>query len=184
MNFTLPKDDYKLLYDIIKPDLKRGPYICGGSVMHWLENKESVRGITDIDIYCKDDNQQAQLELQFKSVTGMILKCETQRALTFSYNDYMIQIIKMYTGTVETVLNSFDITACKVATDGFELFAMPNAIDHIQEKKIEILEPKPESVRRVIKYLIKGYSLDDTTFDRIAAKQDTVWKYGYESANY
>jgi hypothetical protein len=50
----LPSDE-KYILDLIQPNLETGPWIAGGAVLRWLENKPL--GHHDVDVFCKDHQQ-------------------------------------------------------------------------------------------------------------------------------
>lgn len=62
--------------------------------------------------------------------------------------------------TIESLIESFDFTACKMATDGQTLYVHENAINHARNKFISFTDNIPfpiATMKRIEKYAIKGY---------------------------
>lgn len=187
----IPKADRDIIA-LIQPSMEDGPWIAGGACLHWIQHpNQSVAGVSDIDIYCKN-------ERQIRNVRRRLSLCctesyETKNAVSFVKNVvvdstpyvYTIQIIKITVGqTAESIVDTFDIEACKVATDGIDMYASEQTLSDIQDKIIRIYLIREESVRRILKYMIKGFSLDPTTYKRLGNTQDIVWDFNYSSEEY
>lgn len=186
-----PSADDMTIIDIIEPTMANGPWIAGGACIHWLSNPYvSVSGITDIDVYVKDTDQLNFLRQKIltSSRYSSSLVSNTGNAVTFKIvgpKTWIVQIIKVHTGnTPAEVLDDFDIQACKIITDGHNIYAEPNALDDAANKIIRINNIKEDSVRRITKYLMKGYSLDEDTFNRLSSFPEVNWDFEYEPGEY
>jgi hypothetical protein len=189
----IPQID-KQIVDIINPDFESGPWICGGACMSWIQGEE-LPTYRDIDVYFKNATQWQLFVTQMKKIypdtngrfsyTHVV---ETDNSLTFwlqaDGHQWTIQAIKLYySETIEEIFSKFDITACKIATDGktFKV-GSPETVNHIFNKIIDIPELKLNSVARVIKYLSKGYTLTEETYDKLSASTTTVWDFKYDTS--
>jgi hypothetical protein len=179
---NLPKIDAYLL-QLIKPDLVNGPWIAGGAVLQWF-NKSTV-GSHDVDVFFKNERQFQSLldffqkaalsnfELDSNNIKNCSLIFSSDNAYTFKYDQWHIQLIKThFFDSVDALLNHFDITACKLATDGTQWYTNhPSTIDHIENKILDMDRIRSDmAVKRLFKYWIYGYQ---PTVDLIERLQQT-----------
>jgi hypothetical protein len=183
----------KQIVDLIKPDFVNGPWICGGACMSWIQGQE-LPAYRDIDVYFKNETQWHLFVTQMKKIYvdtngkfSYTHVTETDNSLTFwlkaAGHQWTIQAIKLYySETIEEIFSKFDITACKIATDGntFKV-GSSETVNHIFNKIIDIPDLKLNSVARVIKYLAKGYTLTEETYDKLSASTTTVWDFKYDT---
>jgi hypothetical protein len=196
MEAKIPSDD-KTIVDIIQPDFENGPWICGGACMSWIQGEE-VPSFRDIDVYFKNETQRQQFVDKLRNIHltdskfshSMVQDTENSSTMWIHEKDergndvrqWTVQAIKLYySNTVEEVFGKFDITACKIATDGktYRVGSL-DTIDHIKNKIIDIPSLKQNSVSRITKYLAKGYILTEDTYNRLIFATDTVWDFKYD----
>jgi hypothetical protein len=202
MNITkinVAKED-KPIVEIIAPNMVNGPWIAGGACIHWLRNEgsltHSVQHWTDIDIYCSSTKQiEEVLERMLNAkIYDVVVSHDSNNAVSLHVRKkgigasgklYTIQIIKKTVyNTPEDVINDFDIIACKIISDGNDYIAADQTLADIYNKVVRIEKLKPESSRRLLKYLAKGYSLDADTYKRLGEQKETIWSFGYTEDDY
>lgn len=104
--------------------------------------------------------------------------------ITIGQKQWTIQAIKLYySDNINQIFDKFDITACKISTDGKTFrVGSPHTVHHIFEKIIDIPVLKKNSVARIVKYMAKGYSLTEETYDRLIFDNETIWDFGYDNS--
>jgi hypothetical protein len=188
----LPATD-QIILEIIKPNLVDGPWIAGGACIQWLQGG-SVSGCTDIDIFCKNERQHnntLKRIVAYSGVLEVVNRVETQNAVSLivrhlpTHMHYNIQVIRITMGrTPERIIEQFDIDACKIATDGYHIVASEQTLSDIENKIIRIKHIQHDSVRRIMKYLLKGFSLDPETYERLKSEPDAKWEFNFKSEEY
>jgi hypothetical protein len=168
MKTQVHRDD-KPFIEVIKPNMKNGPWIAGGAVLQWI-NKMPV-GLSDIDVFCKDE-QQAREVLKRVSGFGYGSMHKTANAITMkdlSWNKkpytQMVQIIHcVYFESPEQILDSFDFSMIQLVTDGTEVIHGPNTLKDIRSKSIRVTKFNGEHfLKRLTKYITYGYTpLEET----------------------
>jgi len=179
----LPSDDL-YLRQLIKPDLINGPWIAGGAVIQWIRG-QSVSS-HDVDIFFRNETQYRTLEKFFQEASvsayeypmGVAdntanessLIFSSDNAKTFRYNHWKIQLIKTrFFDSVDDLLKQFDITACKVASDGQSWYTNhPHALQHINDYVLDMDVIRPETViKRLFKYWTYNYQPTADLIERI-----------------
>lgn len=178
----LPVDDV-YLRKLINPDLVNGPWIAGGAVIQWIRG-EPVRS-HDVDVFFKNQQQYQTLEKFFQEATvsaygypnGAVdryddcnLLFSSNNAKTFKYQHWKIQLIKTkFFDSVDELLDYFDITACKVASDGENWYTShPNTLQHINDYILDMDEIRPETaIKRLFKYWTYNYQPTADLIERI-----------------
>lgn len=156
-------------------DIEEGPWIAGGSLTKLFMNQDL--GCSDIDIFTRTRRQFNQISGRLSSM-GLRESRDSSAATTFEsgIDSFEIQIIKADQLSVWTLLQSFDFTVVKAATDSKSIIYHPLFLKHIQEKRLELDYPittKSRMPSRLIKYANKGFSVDPKT-----AMQAIVHKSG------
>lgn len=184
----------KQIVDLIKPNFETGPWICGGACMSWIQGSE-IPAYRDIDVYFKNAtqwkifvDQMKKIAVDTKNKFSYTHVFDSENSLTFwlkaDDRTWTIQAIKLYySESIEEIFSKFDITACKIATDGNTYrVGSPDTVNHIFNKILDIPELKLNSVARVIKYLSKGYTLTEDTYDKLTASTTTIWDFQYDNS--
>lgn len=175
----IPKYD-TIAVELIEPDMHRGPWIAGGAALQWYQDKEV--GLHDIDVFCRTPQQAQQLidkllrkysdntQLLFKSENAYTISVIPDRYVAKSWK---IQIItKEYFDNVEQVLNRFDITVCKIATDGFTWHLGPQMAADLRTRTLRMVYVKPDSIKRYSKYMAYGFMPTDGLFEQVVTAAD------------
>lgn len=181
---TVHPDDFEPV-TIVSPDLKNGPWIAGGAVLQWYQGQPVNH--SDIDIFCKDENQIADLLNTFYS-RDHSKKWSSDNAETFDYyrrkdnKTWRIQVIKRRTfKSIQDVIDSFDISVCQIATAGNEYITGSKTIEDIKNKKLRFKYPlQPDAVKRYTKYVCYGYLPDPDLCKAIAENEDSKWNFNMQ----
>lgn len=177
---TVPIDDLPVV-SLIQPDMARGPWIAGGAVIQWYRGR--VVGRHDVDVFFRDESQfnllknKLQTDMRdvfdFKSSppsNNCQLIFNSANAETYQWNGFNVQLIKArYYNSVNELLDRFDITACKVASDGRSWYTNhPLTEQHIKDYVLDMDQIMPDmAVKRMFKYWIYGYQPTVDLIERI-----------------
>lgn len=145
---------------IIQPNQNNGPWIAGGAPICWYSRKPV--GLRDIDVWCKNGDQASQVIERLKgNFASMQLSTKNAGTFVLSSDNYQwkIQVItKRYFESQEELFNYFDITVCKIATDGKQFyFANSEVITDLNSKTLRFTGNNRINLQRTIKYLAYGY---------------------------
>lgn len=187
---TVHKDDSEPL-TLIWPDIERGPWIAGGACLRWYQGQPV--GDSDIDVFCANAKQAADVIENIKSYGRHFVKFESENAVTLSYHskdDYSkswtIQIItRRYFGSLEEVISNFDISVCEVGTAGNQWQLGLFTGRDIRERNLRFKIPlQPDAMKRLIKYWAYGYRPVEGTIESIQNNPNAKWQFGAETEDY
>lgn len=183
---TMPcihKDDQEPV-SIIWPDLERGPWIAGGAALRWYQGQPV--GESDIDIFCANAKQAADIIERVKSYGRYSTKFESENAITLEYASYegwskrwTIQIItRRYFTSLQEVIDNFDISVCQIGTGGQEWQLGKNTARDIRERNLRMCMPlQPDAAKRLVKYWTYGYRPVEGLLDSVRFNPNGKWKY-------
>lgn len=172
MKIQVHRDD-KILLDIIRPDMQRGPWIAGGAVLQWLK-REPV-GLSDIDIFTCSKEQAKKVYdklLEF----GYSERFKSDDAVTMvdasSNRQNLTQIVQVIHGhyfkTPRHIIEAFDFSVIQLVTDGDTLLCGPNTLSDIETKTIRAERYRSENiVKRMVKYMTYGYAPEPHLIDKV-----------------
>ena len=187
---TVHKDDSEPL-TLIWPDIERGPWIAGGACLRWYQGLPV--GDSDIDVFCANAKQAANVIENIKSYGRYSVKFESENAVTLSYHskddyskNWTIQIItRRYFGSLEEIISNFDISVCEVGTAGNQWQLGPFTGRDIRERNLRFKIPlQPDAMKRLIKYWAYGYRPVEGTIDTIQNNPNAKWQFGAETEDY
>jgi hypothetical protein len=168
-------------------DLKKyNAVIAGGAARLWHSGMDI--GSHDIDIWFKDESDLQKMQSCFydKSFSPRIV---TEFAVTYmgvEINDkyYNIQLIKKYNKEIIDLFDSFDITVCKIATDGEQWWFGDNYLEHVQNKVLHFESCNSNSLRRLFKYASYGFCLDQESIQKLSNFPNLILDYSSSGANH
>ncbi len=187
---TVHKDDNEPV-NLIWPDLNRGPWIAGGAALRWYQGQPV--GENDIDVFCANAKQAADIIECIKSYGRYTTKFESENAVTLDYwskeeynRRWTIQIItRRYFSSLEEVIHNFDITVCEVGTSGNDWKLGPFTARDIRERNLRFKMPlQPDAMKRLIKYWAYGYRPVEGTLDAVQNNPIGKWQFGAETEDY
>lgn len=157
--FEFSVDDYPIIEDILNTE---GVYLAGGFLRTLVDPQDEIQ---DIDIFFRNK----QIAEKFKQEMidngySLIFSCPKGELFSFrDENDTKIQLItKFYYEDVDQLINSFDITACCVATeDGVNLVKHRRFIFDVLNKRLNINKVTfpVATLSRIMKYKDKGFTM-------------------------
>ncbi len=187
---TVHRNDWEPV-NLIWPDIDRGPWIAGGAALRWYQGQPV--GENDIDVFCANAKQAADIIERIKSYGRFTTKFESENAVTLDYwnkdeyhKRWTVQIItRRYFGSLEEVINNFDITVCEVGTAGNDWRLGPFTARDIREKNLNFKLPlQPDAMKRLVKYWTYGYRPVPGTIDAIQNNPIAKWQFGAETEDY
>ena len=187
---TVHKDDSEPL-TLIWPDIERGPWIAGGACLRWYQGLPV--GDSDIDVFCANAKQAADVIENIKSYGRYSVKFESENAVTLSYHskddyskNWTIQIItRRYFSSLEEIISNFDISVCEVGTAGNQWQLGPFTGRDIRERNLRFKIPlQPDAMKRLIKYWAYGYRPIEGTIESIQNNPNAKWQFGAETEDY
>lgn len=173
--------------EVIKPHLEMGPWIAGGAPLRWYQNMPV--GENDIDIFCRDALQAAEVVNRIKLTGRWSTRYESENAITLDYwphkeysNKWTLQIItRRYFTSIQDVIDNFDITVCEIATCGNEWVMNQWTARDINNKTLNFKEPlQPDALKRLVKYWTYGYTPLHGTIQAIQNNPTAKWKFNPE----
>ncbi len=187
---TVHKNDNEPV-NLIWPDLQRGPWIAGGAALRWYQGQPV--GENDIDVFCANAKQAADIIEKIKSYGRFSVKFESENAVTIDYwskeaydRRWTIQVItRRYFSSLEEVINNFDITVCEVGTSGNDWKLGPFTARDIRERNLRFKMPlQPDAMKRLVKYWTYGYRPVEGTIDVVQNNPVGKWQFGAETEDY
>lgn len=189
------------LIEALPVDIENGPWIAGGFPLSVYRGDKDFTH--DIDFFFKDQSQfdfyynkmisdliekEDSIESFFGELTPIeikeinVSKFESNNAVTFFTGSNVVQFIrKKFYNSIEEVLDDFDISVCKIATDGVEFFASDRTFDHIEKNIFNIDIPHNKSIKRFTKYVQYGFSPTKESIQAILELQTPITNFISES---
>lgn len=134
-------------------------WLAGGALRSALTGAE----ISDYDMFFRDSYQSAKAEVELESRGAeTVFKCPQGKLTTMKLNGMKIQLItEFFYDNMDHLIDTFDITACRFATDGKVMVTKYSAIRDTYNKKINLhrVDFPVATMKRVAKYAAKGYKL-------------------------
>lgn len=199
-SFTAVANDNKavvLNYDletVVEEDLEpaslinprpTGPWICGGAVLSWYQGRPVAA--SDIDVFCFDQQQFDGVQNALMETGRAVVSIDTKNAITFMYTSenkidtWKIQLIKKsFYDNIENVLDSFDISVCKIGTNGHRYIANDQTYNDIHNRVLRMEYPLREgAVKRFAKYIAYGYIPVSGLHQEIVSNTETKWEFDF-----
>lgn len=134
-------------------------WLAGGAIRSALTGAE----ISDYDMFFRSLLDAARVEVELESLGAeTVFKCPEGKLTTMKYNGMKIQLItEFFYENMDHLIDTFDITACRFATDGKVVVTKYSAIRDTYNKKINLhrVDFPVATMKRVAKYAAKGYKL-------------------------
>jgi hypothetical protein len=173
---------------VIEPDFDRGPWIAGGACLRWYQGQPV--GENDIDVFCANAKQAADVIARIKSYGRYTVKFESENAVTLQYrsehygncvgaDQWIIQVItKRYYSSVREIVDNFDLSVCQLGTAGFDWTLGEHTARDIREKNLRMNIPlQPDAVKRLSKYWTYGYRPVPNLLDAIINNPTGKWEF-------
>ncbi len=148
---------------------------AGGSALSWFIGNPLNN--SDIDLWFATRNDYLKY-LNYLYEINATLVFESNNAITFKlaragephvYRKTIIQLIKNpFNDNIRKILSEFDITVCKVATDGTRIYMDSETYFDIQNNILRITgKLKPNIIKRMFKYMVYGYNISNEQMDMV-----------------
>ena len=188
---------------------KDGPWIAGGAALAWYKG-ETIDSLTDVDIFFANKDNFDWVDKIFNDVltnpndklddfsklfskdvlvgtNPYIHRSHNATTIRFSIQTkiYTIQLIKArFHDNIQSVIDSFDISVCKVATDGKHFYLGENTAHDINNKILRYDgEFKMNSLPRILKYQTYGYKPTDELVQRMRDSESLYTEIDIEDVN-
>lgn len=164
---------------------KHNCVVAGGAALLWYQNLAVLKH--DIDLWFKSKNDIEGMKfhlLNSEHFSGARVIFNTNNATTIECQcrgvDYRIQLISRTYDTVEQLLETFDITVTKVATDGNNWFIGQHFAEDLRHRRLRIPQYNSAVVRRLFKYATYGYTPSNELLDQIINDPTVNWDFSTE----
>jgi hypothetical protein len=143
-----------LKLDIINDNV----WLAGGAIRSVI-NKEPI---FDYDLFFKTTIDAANTRVKLEGMGADIkFKCPLGLLTTYMLDDMKMQCItENFYPSLESLIDTFDITACRYATDGKKIYTRYSSVRDTISKKINFhrVDFPVATMKRVAKYAAKGYT--------------------------
>lgn len=140
-------------------------WLAGGALRAATYNvmEAVVEDIADYDLFFRDSLAAAKVEVELESLGAeTVFKCPEGKLTTMKYNGMKIQLItEFFYDDMKHLINTFDIKACRYATDGDIMLTRYSAIRDTLKHEIHLhrIDFPVATMKRIAKYIQKGYKL-------------------------
>lgn len=155
--------------------------IAGGACLRWYQGFPVENH--DIDLWFKTEERRKEfisycMEMDDYTCEGYI---DTENAITLiltnKISKYKVQTIKKIYNDIPDLLNTFDFSICKIATDSHRWFLGENFAQDLKNKKLVIEKCTEMTPKRFIKYWSYGFEPDIKTLETIRNFPNAKWTY-------
>lgn len=134
-------------------------WLGGGAIRAAFANEE----IADYDMFFGSSLAAAKVEVELESLGAeTIFKCPQGKLTTMKYQGMKIQLItEFFYFDMNQLIDTFDITACRFATDGNVIVTRYSSIRDTWKRQINLhrVDFPVATMKRIAKYIKKGYKL-------------------------
>jgi hypothetical protein len=175
----------RVISNTIQPGFDDGVWVCGGAALSLYT--DDFRPCQDIDVYCRSVSHSNVVQNMLLA-DGYAKSYTTDNAITFSNlnltNYPKVQLIIRNFDCVDDVLNSFDITICKIAVDSKFNFRLNGSTKNDIKNKVIRFNSSPGNsngkylVKRLTKYYVRGYNPSKELIEYMCRNKDHIqWNY-------
>jgi hypothetical protein len=138
-----------------------GVWLAGGAIRSAIMDEP----IADYDLFFNSNIYSFNTIIRLEELGAeLIFKCPEGKLTSFKLHGMKIQCItEDYYPSMESLVDTFDITACRYATDGKVIYTRYSSVRDTLSKKINLhrVTYPVATMKRVAKYAFKGYKLTD-----------------------
>ena len=142
-------------------------FLAGGAVRYLLMKNVKIKS-DDFDFYAYTPEGRAALHERFIDA-GFRDVSVNVNAWNLKKGNTKIQIIKSFAGPIERVIDEFDFTICRVATDGKFIYRDKDFYRHCRKKLLVLktIQCPVGAIRRLVKYSKKGFWISNLQIVRL-----------------
>lgn len=137
--------------------LNNDVWLAGGALRAIIAGE----AISDYDLFFRNGLVAAKTRVEIESLGAeTIFKCPEGKLTTYMLHGMKIQCItENFYPSMEELIDTFDITACRYATDGTRFISTYSAVRDTLKRKINLhrVDFPVASMKRIAKYANKGY---------------------------
>lgn len=148
--------------------------ICAGGFLRSFFSGELMN---DMDLFFEDIDKYTYASHIFDLSDEYSLVSETENAKTYlSRRKKSVQLIKYRFGNMQDILSMFDFTVCSCAVKGDDICMDDFFFEHLASKLLVFKDTKMplSTLKRVVKYVKRGYSICDENLIKISQKISEV----------
>jgi hypothetical protein len=154
-----------------------GWWLAGGAIRASFADDEEIM---DYDLFFKNKLCAAGASIKLEELGyKVIFNCPEGKLTTYKKDNIKVQIItENFYSDVESLINTFDIKACRVVFDGKFIYGYYSSIRDIIKKSIKLhrVDFPAATMKRIAKYIKKGYTLDNQAIKFFI---DTIYSAGF-----
>lgn len=131
--------------------------LAGGSLRKMVDSSDVIQ---DYDLFFLSEDAIEQTRGKLLSL-GFEVIFECSEMTTLRLESEKIQLIKLTIyDSVESILESFDFTACMAATDGVSIWFTTSFVKDVKRRELRLnkLSYPIATLKRFAKYVVKGYN--------------------------
>lgn len=157
-----------------KPKHFEGVYLAGGAISSIFAELE----VNDLDFYCESEAVKEEFLLTLTNTYGYSVVCTTANAITlerkvFGEQSKIVQVIVLFMGDPECILNTFDFTCVQALYDftGKQFLASSKFLRDVAARRLVYSNTSPYPIcalYRTQKYIDRGYKLPGATIVAIS----------------
>lgn len=161
--------------------------IAGGAALSWYQNYPV--GNHDVDIFFSSMNQYQKFFNHLVNSSSHLdhssNDADTFEVVTKNKTTYKVQIIKTRFGnSPEQIINDFDISVSKIATDGVKWYMGKTFAHDLKNKILRFDKIGPSALKRYIKYQAYGFEPEDGLWDKILQTPGLIWNFENHVGDY
>lgn len=160
----------------INLDYIRG-VVAGGAALRWWGGQNVDDHDIDIWFHNEQDLQAAINQLNQVGSNTITTKNAKTYLVVANEIEYTVQLISKISPTVEELFKDFDITVCRIATDGHRWWIGPQFAQDYKTKTLRMVNLRKNSLRRFVKYVNYGYQPEPQLWQALLDHPDVNWDY-------
>lgn len=134
-------------------------WLAGGALRAALNSEH----ISDYDLFFANSYEAARVEVELEALKAeVVFKCPQGKLTTMKLDGMKIQLItEFWYNDMDELIDSFDITACRFASDGKAMVTRYSSIRDAYNLEINLhkIDFPVATMKRIAKYVEKGYKL-------------------------
>ena len=180
--YKLPDFNYNKPTDNPQNQERLQVWICGGAIRDSLVGEQ----YSDIDVFgLNKEDLDLFVSLNLTNAHGYKLVYFNENLRTYKKGKIKVQIVYREYTSMDDILDNFDFTVCQFSFDGEFVYCKPESLLDVYHKRIVINNINPlfvlDTVRRVQKYIGKGYTICNGGIKEILDKARSITQQEYEA---
>jgi hypothetical protein len=142
-----------------------GTYLAGGAFLSYFTGKV----VRDYDLFFENEYSLERVERHLRS-NGYSDVYENSTVRSVGKDGICFDLVKSTIPTIEETLDGFDFTICMAGANFNQICIEENYFTHVATRSLVInsIDRPVHTIKRMQKYVQKGYSMDDTEIVKLA----------------